>query len=229
MSPSCSNGSPFRPNWLVALAKKCEIPETSQKRIFPYHNFFLSSILSLCSFFLLVFHSRSSLQSSSLHLILYPSRPSTYSMPYTTLLPLGFVLVIHDCYSLLPQPRSTFPAPLQTIQHPLLFHDYFDVPRLSSNRSPTLDSKELDLNFGENIPSAYDPLYFASSWNRVPSSTQDHRSEPHFTHISRRYHQTSNVRSQLSGGLFIIQCTSSSENVRLLTTTTISIRSSSPQ
>ena len=42
MSPSCSNGSPFRPNWLVALAKKCEIPETSQKRIFPYHNFFLS-------------------------------------------------------------------------------------------------------------------------------------------------------------------------------------------
>ena len=121
-------------------------------------SFALREMLTKFLYFLLFFLSRSSLQSSSLHLILYPSRPSTSSMPYTTLLPLELVLVTRDRYSLLPQPRSTLPGPLQTIHHPLLFHDYFDVPRLSSNQSPTLDSKELDLNFGENIPSASDPL-----------------------------------------------------------------------
>ena len=155
-------------------------------------------------------------------------------MPYTTLLPLGLVLVIHDCYPLLPQPRSTFPAPLQTIQHPLLFHDYFDVPRLSSNRSPTLDSKELDLNFGENIPSASDPLrptLFTSplpetEFLQAPKTIAPNLTSPPCLVATIRQ---ATYAVNFFGSLFIIQCTSSSENIRFLTTTIISIRSSSPQ
>ena len=50
-------------------------------------------------------------------------------MPCTALLFAEPIPVTRSCYSLLPQPRATFHAPLQTIQRPLLFHDSFDVPQ----------------------------------------------------------------------------------------------------
>ena len=50
-------------------------------------------------------------------------------MPCTALLFAEPIPVTRSCYSLLPQPRATFPTPLQTIQRPLLFHDSFGVPQ----------------------------------------------------------------------------------------------------
>ena len=109
---------------------------------------------------------------------------------------------------------------------------YFSDSPIIVTRSPTLDFKELDVNFGEKkIPSTFNPLYFAFSETEFLQAPKGIAPTPtvepdwDFTYMSRR-RQASNVHGQLSGSLFIPQCTPSG-NVRFLTTTIVSSQPSS--